>query len=142
MALRNTNYRHTSYKFEIGDEDYGQFITNVNYTKTREFEWVTPLGSDLPVNRNEGNLVSEGSVTLLTDGLDKLNAYAVSQGFLDFTELPLLDITITHTTFDNELITIYLNKCKFLTYGLNVQKGTLIMETECPMAIHSIVVGS
>lgn len=143
MSIRNTNYRHTSYQLFIGDDvtDYGMYVTNVDYKNEMEHEFIYPLGSKYPVLRQEGNVTCDGSITFITDGIDKLLTYARSLGYNDYLDLPLLQILIVNQRYDNTLVQIVLEDCKLTGYGIPFSKGTLIKEVQVPLKIARVIAG-
>ena len=144
MAIRNTNYRHTVIQLFIGDDitDYAQYVTNIDYKNDQQFEWIFPLGSKYPVARQEGDVTCDGTITFLTDGLDKLNTYARSLGYTDYLDLPLLPIVMVYQKYDNTLSQVILEDCKITGYGIPFAKGTLIKEIQVPLKIAKIIAAS
>lgn len=140
MSIKKTNYKSKSFQLFVGTDtvDYGKYITSADYSKVVDFAFGYSLGDNLPVERNEGDVTSEGTITFLTGGLEKLNDYARSLGYDDYLGLPLVQIIQINEKYDGTLSEVILNDCKFTSYGLNYASGTLIAEIDVPVMIGSI----
>jgi hypothetical protein len=107
-------------------------IRNISYKKTSEDEPLYGAGRE-PIGIQSGNVMYEGSVKLLKNELDALNAAAVALGYSDISDVSGLVITAAYMPAGGRALkTDTLTGCKISEIARNMEQGAKMMEIELP----------
>jgi hypothetical protein len=113
-------------------------IRNVSYKETSEDEALYGAGRN-PIGIQSGNKSYEGSIKLLKNEADALNAAALLLGYDSIVDVPGLVVTIAYLPKGGRLLrTDILQGCKIGEFANNMEQGAKMMEIELPFKFLSI----
>jgi len=109
-------------------------ITSISYSDTQDVEPVYGVGSN-PIAVGMGPITYEGSITLLAEELDLIEA-AAPNGRIQ--ELPLFDVIVSFDNAAGNLKVHRLQACKFKNNSRESSQGDTSIEVELELFIGQV----
>ena len=130
LRINGNNFDRTRCTIQIAGpgmetSDITDYVKGIEYTETPDIQFGYSLGSRRPTEVGQGNIVSEGMLTVSDAGLQKLDDLAIGAGLPSLIYLGSLggvNITIEYTTYAGDIKVDMLENVYFTSRpnGVNV----------------------
>jgi hypothetical protein len=109
-------------------------IRSIEYTESQDMENIYGAGNR-PVSRGYGRITYTGSITLLMEDLEKLQAASPGGRIQDILEFP---IVVSYAPETGIIVVHKLQYCRFKNNGRVINEGDMSIETKIELIIGNI----